>query len=87
MKPSNGSSSSSLTITGMQPLTIASNNLADDGVSPAGLRQKMDLTNNKKHLAAPTICTCNISQTTQLNILTVQKTNSLNTELSQQSLL
>lgn len=27
----------------MQPLTIASNNLADDGVSPAGLKQKMDL--------------------------------------------
>lgn len=30
-------------ITGMHPLTIASNNLADDGVSPAGLRQKIDL--------------------------------------------
>lgn len=30
----------------MQPLTIASNNLADDGVSPAGLRQKIDLIAN-----------------------------------------
>jgi len=27
----------------MQALTIASNNLADDGVSPAGLKQKIDL--------------------------------------------
>lgn len=26
---------------GMQPLTIASNNLADDGVSPAGFRQNI----------------------------------------------
>uniref|UniRef100_A0A7C9EX57 Uncharacterized protein n=1 Tax=Opuntia streptacantha TaxID=393608 RepID=A0A7C9EX57_OPUST len=43
MIPSNGSSSSSLIITGMQPLTMASNSLADDGVSPAGLKQKMDL--------------------------------------------
>ena len=31
----------------MQPLTIASNNLADDGVSPAGLRQKIDLIANE----------------------------------------
>ena len=41
--PSKGSSSSSPPITGMHPLTIASNNLADDGVSPAGLEQKMGL--------------------------------------------
>ena len=30
-------------MTGMHPLTMASNNLADDGVSPAGLKQKIDL--------------------------------------------
>jgi hypothetical protein len=44
--PSNGSSSSSLTTTGMQPLKIASNSRAEDGVSPAGLRQKTDLSSH-----------------------------------------
>lgn len=37
-------------MTGMHPLTIASNNLADDGVSPAGLRQKTDLTYEVNHM-------------------------------------
>lgn len=31
----------------MHPLTIASNSLADDGVSPAGLRQNTDLITDK----------------------------------------
>ena len=32
----------------MQPLTMASNNLADDGVSPAGLKQNTDLRTKKQ---------------------------------------
>lgn len=35
-------------MTGMQPLTMASNNLAEDGVSPAGLKQKIDLKTTKQ---------------------------------------
>lgn len=47
--PSNGSSSWSLTTTGMQPLKIASNSRAEDGVSPAGLRQKTDLSSHNNN--------------------------------------
>lgn len=49
--PSNGSSSSSLTTTGMQPLKIASNSRAEDGVSPAGLRQKTDLSSHNTNIS------------------------------------
>lgn len=41
--PSNGSSTVSLTITGMQRLAMESNSRLDVGVSPAGFRQKCDL--------------------------------------------
>lgn len=51
--PSNGSSSSSLTTTGMQPLKIASNRRAEDGVSPAGLRQKTDLSSHNTNISTP----------------------------------
>lgn len=34
----------------MQPLTMASNDLAEDGVSPAGLKQKTDLTEKSTQL-------------------------------------
>lgn len=42
-------------MTGMQPLTIASNNLADDGVSPAGFKQNVDL-KMKQEIQQSEIC-------------------------------
>lgn len=35
-------------MTGIQPLTIASKSLAEDGVSPAGLKQNIDLQQKRK---------------------------------------